>query len=172
MKSPCVLINLFNRMLSETDLLWGCWSLLGTGRTVLWGKIERTGKKYPPTITIPHYFQTICFLSNELYKRVFMEKETLSKLICFLIVYLQIRWMIYLGKSMIPLPLSMKLTIFFSSIFFLSISSLNIAKDSSSIFTFTGKHHTGSRILPLRTQRNVSEYRTKSWVCKSDLPLF
>ena len=158
-------------MASETDLLWGCWSLLGTRRTVLWGKIKRTGKKYSPVITIPHYFQDLFFKGNELYKRCFMEKEILSKLVCFLIAYSHIGWTIYLWKSMIPLPLSMKFTISLSSTFFLSISSFSIAKASSSMPTFTGKHHTESRILPLRTQRNFSEHRTRSWVCKSDLPL-
>ena len=126
------------------------------------GEDQKDRKKISADYYHSPLFPRPFFLSNELYKRVFMEKEILSKLICFLRVYLQIRGMIYLGKSMIPLPLSMKLMIFFSSIFFLSISSVNIDKDSSSIFTFTGKHHTESRILPLRTQRNVSENRTKS----------
>lgn len=64
------------------------------------GKMKRTEKNYTIT-TILQNFQGFFFLSKWLYKRLFMKKEILNKLICFLIIYLPIGWMTHLGKSII-----------------------------------------------------------------------
>ena len=77
-----------------------------------------------------------------------MNKENLNKLICFLLVYLHVKEIIYLGKSIIPLPVSMIFKIFLSSIFFSFTNSLNFFKVSASIsFTLNEKHHTARRIF-------------------------
>lgn len=55
--------------------------------------------------------------------------------------------MTHLGQSIIPLPLLMKFTIFFSSIPFSSISSWNFCKPSSSIFGLTEKCHAENRVF-------------------------
>ena len=55
--------------------------------------------------------------------------------------------MIHLGKSIIPLPLSMKFTTFFLSIAFSLVSSLNFCKPSSWIFGLTEKCHAENRIF-------------------------
>ena len=123
------------------------------------GKMKRTEKKKKELhkiTTIPQNFQgffsflfsfLLSFLSKILYKRLFMEIEILNKLICFLMIYLPIGWMIHLGKSITPLPLLMKFTVFFSSIPFSSISFLNFCKPFSSIFGLTENYHAENRIF-------------------------
>lgn len=77
-----------------------------------------------------------------------MNKENLNKLICFLLVYLHVKEIIYLGKSIIPLPISKKFTTFSSLIPFSLFSLLNISKASSSVsFTLTEKDHAERRIF-------------------------
>ena len=79
-----------------------------------------------------------------------MNKENLNKLICFLLVYLHVKEIIYLGKTIIPLPVSMIFKTFLSSIFFSFTNSLTFSKASASIsFTLTEKHHTEGRIFAL-----------------------
>ena len=102
-------------------------------------------------LDVPRCRQTLYRLSDQgsqgLYKRLFMEKEIVNELICFLIIGLHVGWMIYLGKSIISLPISMKFT-FSSLIPFSLFSLLNISKASSSIsFTLTEKEHAESRMF-------------------------
>ena len=48
---------------------------------------------------------------------------------------------------------------------------LNFSKASSSIFTLTEKHRAQSTMHAPLELRKIPEYRTGSWVCKSDLHL-
>lgn len=157
----CVLIDLFNG-----TLIRGYFHLHSAapspqgGQSSGGGEIKKTGKKHPlncHTQIIPRWF----FLNKWLCKALCMEIEMLSILMCFLVIYLHIKWTISLGKSIILLPLSKIFRISFSSIPLTAISFLNSSKTSASISTFTEKCHTQSRILPLRTQRNFWKQNKK-----------
>lgn len=100
-------------------------------RTVIWGENGKGKNETTPEYDHFPVFPRFLFLSRGLYKGWCMEGDIENQSVFLLLEYVQIGWLIYPRKRIVPLPVSATFTIFPSEIPFSLVTSLNFLKSSS-----------------------------------------